>query len=143
MALQMVCPFCKKEFPYNNGELDAEISRSGQRINTINRRLSEIKYLDWTNDIYKEKRALELERAKLIERLGELKAIRKACDQQIKLMELILWKKKVREEFGEDVFKKMIDEVEEDLQAYSVSSMMKHGYTRSNSKSNVTSINKI
>ena len=143
MALQMVCPFCKKEFPYNNGELDAHISKIGQRINTINRRLAEIKYLDWTQEIYKEKRALQLERAKLVEKIGELKAIRKVCDQQIKNMELVLWKKKIKEEFGEDVFAKMLDEIEEDLQAYSVASTMKHGYTRSNAKSDVTSINKI
>ena len=143
MALQMVCPFCKKEFPYNNGELDARISQIGQRINTINRRLAEIKYLNWTQEIYKEKRALQLEQAKLAEKIGELKAIRKVCDQQIKNMELVLWKKKIREEFGEDVFAKMLDEIKEDLQAYSVASTMKHGYTRSNAKSDVTSINKI
>lgn len=143
MALQMVCPFCKIEFPYNNGELDAHISQIGQRINTINRRLAEIKYSKRAQETYKEKRALTLERAKLDEKIGELKAIRKVCDQQIKIMELILWKKKVKEEFGEDVFAKMIDEIEEDLQAYSIKSTMKHGYTRSNAKSDVTSINKI
>ena len=143
MALQMVCPFCKKEFPYNNGELDAHISQIGQRINTINRRLAEIKYSKRTQDIYKEKRALQLEHAKLVEKIGELKAVRKVCDQQIKNMELILWKKKIKEGFGEDVFAKMLDEIEENLQAYSVASTMKHGYTRSNAKSDVTSINKI
>lgn len=30
MSLQMTCPYCKREFPYDNGKLDREISDIGQ-----------------------------------------------------------------------------------------------------------------
>lgn len=43
MSVQMTCPFCKQEFPFNNGALDRDICVIGQRINQIDRELAEIK----------------------------------------------------------------------------------------------------
>ena len=37
----------------------------------------------------------------------------------------------------------MVEEVEQELKAYRISSLMQHEYTRSNSKGDVTSINKL
>ena len=45
MSVQMTCPFCKREFPFDNGDLDRKIAAIGQRINQINRELAEIKSL--------------------------------------------------------------------------------------------------
>ena len=43
MGVQMTCPYCKREFPFDNGKLDREISNVGQRIAAINRELAAIK----------------------------------------------------------------------------------------------------
>lgn len=143
MAVQMTCPYCKREFPYNNGKLDYEISEIGQRINTINRKLTDIKHGHHDDYSWAEKRRLTTELVRLQERISELKTVRKAADQQIKEYEYILFKECVKEKFGEAEYRKIIDQVTEELQAYKASGLMRHEYTRSNAKANVTSINKL
>lgn len=143
MAVQMTCPYCKKEFPYYNGELDAEISKIGQRIQEIYKRLSEIKYGFKTNETYKEKRKLVLELEKLKVKIKELKTIRKQCDQQLKYYEYETLKILIRERFGEQVFYEILEDAKKEMEAYKLSSTMRHEYSRSNHLSNVTNINKL
>ena len=143
MALQMTCPYCKKEFPYDNGKLDKEISEIGQRIQTIQRKLTDIKYGHKDDESWHEKKRLTKELVRCQEKIVELKAVRKAADQQIKAFEYQLFKDFVKERFGEVEYRKIFSLVEEELQAYKISGLMRHEYSRSNSKANVTSINKI
>ncbi len=143
MALQMTCPYCKREFPYDNGKLDAEISKIGQRIVAINKRLGEIKYGHHDDDTWREKKQLVKELNGLQVRISDLKAVRKAGDQQIKSYEYVLFKEAVKDRFGEAEYRKILDQVTEELQAYKVSGLMRHEYTRSNSKKDVISINKL
>ena len=75
--------------------------------------------------------------------LGELKALRKMCDQQIKAYEHQVFKDLVKVYVGEIKYKELLQQMEEELKAYTTSGMMRHEYTRSTSKSNVTSINKL
>ena len=145
MAVQMTCPYCKREFPYDNGWIDYKISSKGQRITEINRSLSEIKALGAKKDGYTRKRraALVKELNDLKVEMAQLKSIRKACDQQIKFHEYQFFKDRVKERFGEAEYRKILDAVQEDLKAYSISSLMKREYTRSPGKGNVISINKL
>ena len=75
--------------------------------------------------------------------LAELKALRKMYDQQIKGYEYQVFKNLVKELVGETEYKKLLKKMTAELEAYQISGMMRHEYTRSNSKSDVTSINKI
>ena len=86
MSLQMTCPYCKREFPYDNGKLDREISDIGQRINAINRELATIKAASPSARRAAEgrRKVLTLEVTGLMEKISGLKAVRKAADQQIK-----------------------------------------------------------
>lgn len=146
MALQMTCPFCHKEFPYDNGGLDRSITHLGQRINEIMLRLSEINALPAymkTKQIKAEKKYLNIEMNRLRVELSEKKAIRKACDQQINRFKYDMFKVLFKEKYGEAAYKDMLNEVEKELQAYKISGLMAHEYTRSRSKKAVTSINKI
>lgn len=145
MAYQMTCPYCKREFPYNNGSLDKEISEIGHRILKINQELAAIKASQPTVRRAKEgrRKVLVLELGNLNLKIKELKSIRKACDQQIKLFELRAIKEIIRDRYGEAEYKKVLELMEAELQAYKLSGMMLHEYTRSGSKSNVTSINKL
>lgn len=143
MSIQMTCPYCHREFPYNNGKLDKEISEVGQRILHINRRLAEIKYGHHDKSTWDEKKRLTKELTGLQARSRELKDIRKAADQQVKQFEFMIWKEIIKDRLGEVEYRKIIDQVNEELQAYKESGLMRHEYTRSGSKSNVTSINKI
>ena len=143
--IQMTCPFCKKEFPYNNGKLDRDISNIGQRITSINRELSEIKAMSPKAKKAKEghRKVLVIELQRLNEKVSGLKAIRKACDQQIKAYEYQAFKDIVKERYGEEEYRKIIALVEEEIKAYQISGLMRHDYTRSPHKSNVTSVNKL
>lgn len=145
MSVQMTCPYCKKEFPFNNGDLDRKISSIAQRISTINRELAEINAMHPKAKRFKEgrRKVLVLELSELVEKITELKTVRKATDQQIKAYEYQAFKDIVKERYGEAEYKKIIEMVDEEIKAYQISGLMRHEYTRSNSKSNVTSINKL
>lgn len=64
-------------------------------------------------------------------------------DQQIKHYEYQTFKNLVKELVGEEKYKELLKQMESELEAYTTSGLMRHEYTRSNSKSGVTSINKI
>ena len=145
MSVQMTCPYCKREFTFNNGKLDREISDIGQRISSINRELGEIKASGPKARRAAEgrRKVLTLELQRLMERITRLKAIRKVSDQQIKNSEYQAMKNIIRERYGEDEYRKILGMVEEEIKAYKVSGLMHHEYTRSQHKSSVTSINKL
>lgn len=141
----MTCPYCKREFPFNNGELDKKIEALKQDYTAVELELSKIKAMH-----YQKRREMEGRRKVLVERkneiakkLVELKTVRKATDQQIRAYEYQLFKNIVKEKYGEVEYRKIYEQVAEELKAYKVSGLMRHEYTRSNAKANVTSINKL
>lgn len=145
MKYQLRCPKCRYEFPYDNGYYDKNIARLGEEIRDINLQLAEYNALPWherkarTDWWNRTKNALAAKQKEI----GELKAIRKICDQQLKAMEHQILKNLVKERLGVDEYRKLIAEMEEEARAYEVSGLMRHEYTRSNSKPSVTSINKL
>ncbi len=146
MPVQMTCPYCKKEFPYDNGWMDREISVKSQRITEINGRLAEIKALGrerWDKFTWKRRCALVKELTGLQAEVSHLKAIRKACDQQLKHYEYECLKEYVRDHFGEAEYRKALDAVQEEMKAYTAKSLMQREYTRAPGKSDVISINKL
>ena len=84
-----------------------------------------------------------LELTELMERVSRLKAVRKACDQQIKFFEYQAFKEIVKERYGEDEYQKILAMVMEELKAYRISGLMRHEYTIGRSKKGVTSVNKL
>lgn len=143
--LQMTCPFCKKEFPYDNGAIDAKISKLGQEIKEINLELTKFKLKP-----LKERKAQEgWRRIKVVtlaekqKEIGELKAVRKAADQQLKYAEYSIFRGIIKDKYGEEECKRLLEQVQEEMKAYKISGLMWHEYSRSRSKANVTSINKL
>lgn len=145
MKYQLTCPNCHYEWHYDNGYLDDNIHRLGIEIQDIILQLAEHKQLPKAEQYARTEWWLSAKKALTIKQkqLAELKALRKVTDQQIKSYEHLLWKEIVKEMYGEEVYKKIIAKVEEELKAYTTSGLMRHEYTRSSHKSSVTSINKI
>lgn len=145
MSIQMICPYCKKEFPFNNGNLDREIEEAKQTLKKIEEELVCIKCLPYSLQKQREgrRKVLISEKSKVITRLSKLKAVRKVANQHRGRTESGIFRQIVRERYGEDEYEKIIELVEEEMKAYSIGDLMKHGYSRSNSKSSVTRINKI
>lgn len=146
MPVQMTCPYCKREFPYDNGWIDRDISVKCQRITEINNRLAEIKALGrerWDKYTWKRRCSLVKELTGLQTEVTHLKSIRKACDQQLNQYRMQHIKMYVKERFGEDAFQSIMDAVEEDLKAYTVESLMRREYTKAPGRSTVTNISKL
>lgn len=143
MAIQFTCPFCHKEFPYNNGKTDAEIAKLKQQLAAIDRRFAELKLYYQNADIVKERKRLVVEKERIREKLTELKEYRKVADEHRRRQEYEMFKVAVREKYGDEEYRNLLEKMEELMQAYTLSDMMKHEYTRSNHLSSVTSINKI
>lgn len=145
MRYQMRCPKCGHEFPYDNGYYDKNIARLGCEISGLMLQLSEHKRLPWPEQKRRTNQWLDIKR-KLTARqneLAELKAIRKAGDQQIRAMEYQVFKNLVKDELGEEAYRSLLSRVEEELEAYKISGLMRHEYTRSGAKANVTSVAKL
>lgn len=141
---QMTCPKCKYEFTYDNGRIDAQIARLGAEIREINVWLGNYKTLPKEEKYQYAEKAARMKQALVVKQkdIGDLKAIRKVCDQQIKHYELLIWKELVKERFGEAIYKDLLANVIAELQAYQASGLMAHEYSRKGGKS-VTSINKL
>lgn len=145
MKYQLHCPKCHHEFAYDNGYYDRNIHRLGMEIQQITKQLTDFKLLPLEERKRKERWRQQM-RSILQEKsaeISELKAIRKGADQQVLRAKYEIFKEIVRDRYGEQAVLEMLKEADEELEAYKVSGLMVHEYTRSNSKSNVTSINKI
>lgn len=145
MKYQITCPKCHHEWHYDNGYYDDNIARLGVEIQDIILQLQKHNQLpkyeqhqrtDWWKSA---KRALTEKQKELT----ELKALRKQYDQQIKAYEYQTFKNLVKEYVGEIKYKELLQQMESELEAYTISGLMRHEYTRSNSKSSVTSIDKL
>lgn len=145
MKYQVTCPNCHYEWHYDNGYYDDNITRLGIEIQDIILQLRKHKELPKSEQFARTEWWLSAKKA-LTEKqkqLAELKAIRKQYDQQIKAYEYQAFKNIVKEAVGEVKYKEFLEQMEKELEAYQVSGLMRHEYTRSNSKSSVTSINKL
>lgn len=143
MAIQFTCPYCKKEFPFDNGRIDKEISELSQMIANANKRILELKAMPYLPESKKERRKIGLELERMKARMTELKTIRKSADQARHRTEYSIFKELVRDKLGEDEFMRLIEQRDELMMAYRIGDTMKHPYTRSNSLKDVISINKI
>ncbi len=145
MRYQMRCPECGHEFTYDNGYYDKNIARLGVEIRDLMLQLAEHKKLPWPEQKRRTDWWLDTKKKLTVRQkeLAELKAVRKVCDQQIKAMEHQIFKNLVKEKFGEEVYRKLLEQAESDLEAYKISGLMRHEYTRSGSKANATSVGKL
>ena len=145
MKYQLHCPKCHYEFTYDNDYYDKNIARLGAEIKNIMVQMAEYKRLSSSE---RKKRLAWYNRAKQIliekqEEIGGLKAIRKVADQQINQAAFQLFKNIIKERFGEAVYKEILDKTKEELEAYKVSGLMWHEYTKASGKSTVTKVEKL
>ena len=145
MRKQMVCPRCKHEFTYDNGDIDMRIAHLKKDITTITTQIQEYNTLSKSEQRSRSewRRWVARTLTKKQAELRDLKEYRKLADQQMKKMEFHLFKALTREYVGESVYMEIIAKMEADLEAYKVSGCMQHEYTRSHHMSSVTSINKL
>ena len=141
---QLRCPKCGHEFAYDNGYYDRNIERLGQEIREITLQLAEHNRLPYwekkaRTDWWRRAKAALAERQKEI---GELKAIRKAADQQLNAAKFLIFRELVKDKLGEAEYTRLLKKADEELDAYQVSGLMKHEYSRAHGQS-VANINRL
>ena len=77
------------------------------------------------------------------QQVSELRRIRKIAHDHLNRYQYQEFKRIIRERYGQKVYEEILAEAVEACEAYRVTDTMKHEYTRSNSLSDVTSINKL
>ncbi|MBR2048296.1 MAG: hypothetical protein IJ960_06825 [Oscillospiraceae bacterium] len=145
MKYQMICPKCKHEFAYDNGEIDARISYLSHQVTTLNLKLQEHRTLPKEEQYARTAwwRRTKAELAKAQKELAEAKAFRKVADQQTRRFIHDAFCHLVREEIGDEAYIRLKRQAEADTEAYTMSGLMRHEYTRANYKSNVVSVSKV
>ena len=145
MKYQVTCPNCHHEWHYDNGYYDDNITRLGIEIREITLQLQKHKQLPKSEQYARTEWWLSAKRAlaEKSKQIAELKAIRKQYDQQINSYGHEVFKNLVRDVVGEAKYNELIEQMKSELEAYQTSGLMRHEYTRSNSKSSVTSIDKL
>ena len=145
MKYQMTCPKCHHEWHYDNGYYDDNITRLGIEIQEIILQLQQHKQLPKSEQYARTEWWLSAKKALTVKQkqLAELKALRKIYDQQTNHYVFEYFKQAVKEYFGEQGYQMCLDRALKDAEAYTTADMMKKQYTRSNSMSDVTSIDKL
>lgn len=145
MKYQLTCPKCKHEFTYDGGEIDAKIERLKNEITLHINWLNEYKLMPKykQNELrqtryYKQKALGEMQAD-----LQALKSQRKVANEHIHRSTLEIFAQLVKDEIGERRYIQLMEKAEQELEAYNISGLMWHEYTRANSKGNVTNINKL
>ena len=145
MKYQLTCPKCKHEFTYDGGEIDAKIERLKNEITRHIKWLEEYKLMPKykQNELrqtryYKKKSLGEMQTD-----LQALKSQRKVANEHIQRSTLEIFAQLVRDEIGEKRYIELKQKAEQELEAYQLSGLMRHEYTRASSKGNVTNINKL
>ena len=145
MKYQLVCPKCKHEFMFNGDYYDNAIDKLGSEISEIQHTLSKFKALPYSEQ-KKRKSTIDGWKIKLHDKqqqVSELRRIRKIAHDHVNRYTFGEFKRIVRERYGQKVYEEILAEAVEACEAYRVTDTMKHEYTRSNSLSDVTSINKL
>lgn len=145
MKYQLTCPNCKHEFAYDSGHMDAEVARLSALVTSLIRELSEHNLLPKDEQLRRTAwwKRTKAKLAKAQEELSAAKSFRKVADQQVKYMQFQIFKNLVEEEFGTEAYRRLLNRAEEELEAYKISGLMAHEYTRANYKTAVTNINKL
>lgn len=145
MKYQLTCPKCKHEFAYDNGHIDAKLASLVAEQQHLQRQLTEHKLLPKDEQFRRTAwwKRTKARFAQVTEEITNTKAFRKVADQQVEKFKNDAFKNLVREYIGDEAYIRLMEKAEAECEAYEISGLMRHEYTRANSKANVTSINKL
>lgn len=143
--VQLTCPYCKQEFPFDSGWIDDEIEGAKKEFQELTAEMTRIRALPRKAQRQYEGRtkilSMKIQDAQM--RLTALKNVRKRRDQQLNQYLFHIFKGLVRDEVGEKRWQELLEAASKELEAYEASGLMWHEYTISRSKTPVTSINKL
>lgn len=126
--VQITCPNCKFEFPYNKAALENKIKFIGKRIQELNKKIAMLNKIPKEKLNVKEYKKTKKEFDDYTELLTDLKLARETLKQQEDTLILENLKFIIKEEYGEEVKIRLFDEALRRSAAYETSDMMSLGY---------------
>lgn len=121
--VQVTCPNCKFEFPYNKAALEKKIKYLGHRIDENKRKLSNL-----SNASSEKVKRIKKEIKEAEDLLSDYKLYRETLKQQEDTLVLENLKHIIKEKYGEEVRILLVDEALRRSAAYETSDMMSIGY---------------
>lgn len=130
--VQLICPKCKHEFPYNKNALDKRINYIGQIINEKMILIDKLKNIPDDSRDDKEIKRLDTERKYYSLMLNDLKFKRELLKKQEDDVLLKNLKETINDMYGEKQYKKILEEALRRSKAYKITDTMGIDfYTRS------------
>lgn len=139
--VQITCPNCKYEFPYNKNMLEKKINQIGNDIQKITKTINYIKKAIPKEEINTEELSrLEKEKEYMIHILSDYKLERETLKQSEDTLVLNNLKIALRELGGEELYKICMDRALRESKSYQLQEMM---YVKNNTHNEGGSLQKI
>lgn len=122
--VQITCPNCKYEFPYNKQALEKRINQIGGDINKLNKRIKIVKKIPPEQLNLDELKRLENEKDYMINILNDYKLQRETLKESEDRNVFENLKMALREIGGDEMYKLCMDRALRDSKAYRLEEMM-------------------
>ena len=127
--VQLTCPKCKYEFPFNLGKTDEDLMKIGKEIQNINKQLASYNKLSIKQPeqiAWRERAVLKL--GYLHKEYADLKAKSKVVHEKLNEYSYKILKDIIKDFYGEKEFIRCINELVEREKAYTLDSAMNLDY---------------
>ena len=122
--VQITCPNCKHEFPYNKQALEKRINQIGWDINNLNKRIKKVKKIPPEQLNLDELKRLENEKDYMVNILNDYKLQRETLKESEDRNVFENLKMALREIGGDEMYKLCMDRALRDSKAYQLEEMM-------------------
>lgn len=126
--VQITCPNCKYEFPYNKESLDKKINNIGNEIQRLSKLINKIEKIPDESRNEKELNRIKKEYSDYQKLISDLKMARETLKQEEDRTNYYNLKSIIKEFYGEKEYKRCIDEMLRRSEAYNTKDIMKLDY---------------
>lgn len=126
--VQITCPNCKYEFPYNKAALQKKINQLGNKIQELMRLKKTLKNIPEEKLNKEELKRIDKQLDNYQQTLSDLKLIRETLKEQEDIFVFQNLKAVLKEFYGDEGYKRCMDEALRRSSAYNTEDMMSIGY---------------
>lgn len=126
--VQVTCPNCKYEFPYNKQALEKKINFIGNKINELNKLVQSLKKIPKDKLNADELKRVQRKLDSYIELITDLKLVRETLKETEDTNILCNFKAVIKEQYGQEIYTRLFEEALRRSAAYNTEDVMNIGY---------------
>lgn len=126
--VQITCPNCKYEFPYNKQALEKKIHVLGNKISELQKLISALKKIPKDKLNVEELKRVQRKIDSYIELLSDLKLVRETLKESEDKNILCNLKAVLKEQYGQETYVRLLEEALRRSAAYNTEEIMNIGY---------------